>query len=168
MSYFFIKVLKALTEKKKCQEKRDIRIWNTYYITISAKNKQDKCITNKLCGRQVKIQNIINIYALHIYIYIYTCICYVTFSVHRFSGQFLSIAVSACILPRSPRNSVCGATSRCIIRFCSQHSSTQLRPTTPTCGTTDLSTLVRSITLFVYVFITCIPMGSCNFSFRYT
>jgi len=98
-----------------------------------------------------------------------SCICYnVTFSVHHFSGQFLSIAVSACILPRSPRNSVCGATSRCIIRFCSQHSSTQLRPTSPMCGTTDVSTLVRSITLFVYVFITCIPMGSCNFSFEYT
>lgn len=86
------------------------------------------------------------------YMYVYTV--YVIFSAHRLSGQLLSIAASACILPGSPRNSVCGATSRCIIRFCSQHSSTQLRPTSPTYGITDVSTLVRSITLFVYVFIT--------------
>ena len=90
---------------------------------------------------------------IKIYIYIYTYMLHVTFSIYRLLGQLLSIGVSACILPGSPRNSVCEATSRCIIRFCSQHSSTQLHLTSM-CSITDVSTLVRSITLFVHVFIT--------------
>lgn len=101
-----IYIYKSMREKKK--EYIKIEYTRQLFIQLRVMNKYNVHITN-----------------IHNSVRQYVKVVRVIFTVHHLSRELSSIAVSACILDGSPRNSVCEIAPRCIItriRFCSQQS----------------------------------------------